>query len=545
MPRPAASDFDDTPPPYIAVDFPWLPLREQTLPALLERQATVFGEKPLLRTDSIERSFRDMRDAAAAHAGAFSAAGVAPGDRVVIMSENRVEVLDVLLGCAWLGAIAVPINTALRGEQLAHVLENSGARVLTVEAQLIPYVDYVAPSLSTLERVWVLGDREIVGAAYPCDPLPTPREAVQPHAAGPGDTAIILYTSGTTGPSKGVLCPHAQLYRMAALEAALLGTQVDDVFYTCLPLFHTNALTSFFKALATGATFVLGPRFSASAFWQRIIEADATVTYLLGAMVQILFKRPASAEDRAHRVRVALAPATPAGLFEPFFDRFGIRLLDGWASTETNIVVFHPLEAARPGTMGKLVEGFEAKIVDEDDLELPDGTPGEFVVRNQEPFSFSTGYFGLPDKTVEAWRNLWFHTGDRVVREADGTFRFVDRIKDAIRRRGENISSYEVERVLAAHPDVEAAAVIPVPSELGEDEVMACVVLRAQAQLDPIDLIRFCEPQLAYFAIPRYVDFLPELPLTASNKIEKYRLRERGVTSTTWDRERAGYVLSR
>jgi crotonobetaine/carnitine-CoA ligase len=262
-------------------------------------------------------------------------------------------------------------------------------------------------------------------------------------------------------------------------------------------------------------------------------------------MVQILHSRPPSAADRAHRVRVALSPATPAELYEPFEERFGIHLMDGWASTETNVVIFHPREGARPGTMGTLVEGFDARVVDGDDLEVADGTPGELIVRNEQPFSFSTGYFGLPEQTVEAWRNLWFHTGDRVVREPDGTFRFLDRIKDVIRRRGENISSYEVEQVLVSHPDVAAAAVVPVPSELGEDEVMACVVPRDGAELDPLELVRFCEPRLAYFAVPRYVDVLDELPLTPSNKIEKYRLRERGVTEATWDRERAGYRVRR
>lgn len=195
--------------------------------------------------------------------------------------------------------------------------------------------------------------------------------------------------------------------------------------------------------------------------------------------------------------------------------------------------------------MGKVVAGFDAKVVDENDGEVADGAPGELVVRCSEPFGFATGYFGMPEKTVEAWRNLWFHTGDRVVRDAEGNFTFLDRIKDSIRRRGENVSSYEVERVLLAHPDVDTAVVIPVPSELGEDEVMACIVLRPGAQLEPEELLRFCEPRLAYFVIPRYIKFLPELPLTSSGKVEKFRLRDRGVTETTWDRELAGYKLSR
>jgi crotonobetaine/carnitine-CoA ligase len=262
-------------------------------------------------------------------------------------------------------------------------------------------------------------------------------------------------------------------------------------------------------------------------------------------MVTILDGRPPGPEDTAHRVRVALAPATPAELHEAFRERFGIVIVDGYGSTETNAVIGCSADDQRPGFMGRVKEGFEARVVDEDDEEVPDGTPGELVLRHSAPFSFASGYFGEPEKTVEAWRNLWFHSGDRVVRDEDGYFRFLDRIKDAIRRRGENISAWEVERALQSHPDVETAAVIPVPSELGEDDVMACVVLRERVEPDPEGLLRHCETRLAYFAVPRYVDFVAELPLTSNGKVAKFRLRERGVTPTTWDREKAGFEIRR
>jgi crotonobetaine/carnitine-CoA ligase len=261
--------------------------------------------------------------------------------------------------------------------------------------------------------------------------------------------------------------------------------------------------------------------------------------------VTILDARSPAPEDRGHRVRVALAPATPAELHNTFRERFGILLVDGYGSTETNAVIGCRWDDQRPGFMGRVRDGFEARVVDEDDQELPDGTAGELVLRHSAPFSFATGYFGQPEKTVEAWRNLWFHSGDRVVREADGYFRFLDRIKDAIRRRGENISAWEVERALQSHPDVETAAVIPVPSELGEDEVMAYVVLRRGAEPDPVRVLRHCESRIAYFALPRYVDFVDELPLTSNGKVAKFRLRERGVTETTWDREQAGFEVRR
>jgi crotonobetaine/carnitine-CoA ligase len=468
-----------------------LPLEEQTLPRLLERQAAAYGGKPLVRWGDERRSYAATRDAAARTAGALAEAGIEPGDRVAVVSENRLEVLDLWLGCAWRGAVLVPVNTALRGEGLEHVLADAAPKLVFREPNFLD----------------------------PSGPIPA-------HPAGPGDIATILYTSGTTGPAKGVLCPHAQWYWWGILTGELLEVGEDDVLYTNLPLFHTNALNAFCQALLAGATYVLGPRFSASRFWDRIRAADATVTYLLGAMVGILAKGP---DDRSHRVRRALAPATPPDLVEPFRERFGVRLFDAWGSTETNIVIGAPPDEQRPGLLGRVLPEFEAKVVD-----------GELIVRSRVPFAFSSGYVGGRNG---AWRDGWFHTGDRVERDEDGWFRFVDRIKDTIRRRGENISAWDVERVLTAHPRVDAAAAVPVPSELGEEEVLAVVVPRGA--LTPEELLRFCEGRLAPFAIPRYVDLVTELPLTANGKVAKAVLRERGLQETAWDREAAGFTPER
>ena len=311
-----------------------------------------------------------------------------------------------------------------------------------------------------------------------------PSDPVPEADVGPGDTVAILYTSGTTGVSKGVCCPHAQYFWWGVNTARLLGVVRDDVLLTTLPLFHTNALNTFYQALLTGAAMVVEQRFSASGFAGSLIRHGATVTFVLGAMVPILLSRPASPEDRAHQVRIALAPGVPERFHPEFHARFGIALLDGYGSTETNFVLGCEQAGQRPGKMGPVFDGFEARIVDDADNTLPDGVPGELVLRASEPFAFATGYFGMPEKTVEAWRNLWFHTGDRVVREADGYYRFIDRMKDAIRRRGENISSYEVEQVLLSHPSVAEAAAFPVRSELAEDEVMAAVVLRDACRVD-------------------------------------------------------------
>jgi crotonobetaine/carnitine-CoA ligase len=351
--------------------------------------------------------------------------------------------------------------------------------------------------------------------------------------------------SGTTGPSKGVCCPHAQFFWWGLNTAYLLEIDAGDILCTTLPLFHTNALNTFFQALISGVTAIFEPRFSASAFWTMLAARQATVTYLLGAMVPILLARAPSPEERRHRTRLALAPGVPGHFHAEFTERTGIALLDGYGSTETNLVIGTRLAEQKPGTMGRVFEGFAARVVDAEDNEVSDGTAGELVLRAEAPFAVGTGYFGAPEKTVEAWRNLWFHTGDRVIREPDAYFRFVDRLEDAIRRRGENISSFEVEQVLLSHAEIATAAVFPVRSELAEDEVMAAIVRRPGSALDEVAVIRFCETRMPHFAVPRFVEFVDALPATENGKIQKYKLRERGVTDRTWDRDAAGITVKR
>jgi crotonobetaine/carnitine-CoA ligase len=522
-----------------------IPLVEQTLPALLERQAARYEERPLFRCGDAELSYRAVCELAARSAGRLVEAGVRPGDRIATMCENRLELFELILGCAWGGAIVVPINTASRGAQLEHILGNCGSRLLVVESANLEAFASLS-SRGSIERAWVLppldGARRdpVAVTGWSIDEVPPAGEPIAPHPACPGEIAAILYTSGTTGPSKGVRCPHAQFYWWGVLMSESLRIVEGDVMYTCLPLFHTNALNAFVQALVSGATFVLGERFSASRFWARVAAADADVTYLLGAMVTILMARPYEPVEREHHVRIALAPATPARIFDRFRERFGVQLVEGYGSTETNcpIVADDPAEG-RGGYMGTVRAGFHARVVDEHDQPVPDGTAGELVLRHDEPFAFADGYWAMPEQTVQAWRNLWFHTGDRVMRDPDGWYRFVDRAKDAIRRRGENISSWEVEQAVLEHPSVSAAAAFPIPSELGEDDVMAAIVLEPGQALSPEELIEHCRPLLPYFAVPRYVELVSELPLTENGKVRKQVLRERGLTPATWDREKA------
>lgn len=518
---------------------------DRSVAVMLKAQARKFGAKPLVQAGETSWSFAEALDLAARSAGRLSAAGVGQGDRVALICENRPEFIEIFLGAAWLGAILVPINTASRGLQLRHILENSGAKLLVLEAPLLGALEHVDLAILPLETIWVIDSP--AGAQTPpiARPLPALGEAVAAASVRPSDTLAILYTSGTTGPSKGVCCPHAQFFWWGVNTAHLLGVGGDDVLCTTLPLFHTNALNTFFQALITGATAIFESRFSASAFFTTLAARRATVTYLLGAMVPILLSREAEPAEQGHRTRIALAPGVPGHFHADFTKRTGIALLDGYGSTETNFVIGSPIAECKPGTMGRLFEGFAARVVDDEDNEVPDGTPGELMLRAEAPFAFATGYFGTPEKTVEAWRNLWFHSGDRVIREPDGYYKFVDRLKDAIRRRGENVSSFEVEQVLLSHPEISTAAAYPVRSELAEDEVMASIVRQPGSALDEVSIIRFCETRMPYFAVPRFLEFVDVLPATENGKIQKYKLRERGVTDRTWDREAAGITVKR
>jgi len=454
--------------------------------------------------------------------------------------------MQLFLGCAWLGAPAVPINISAKAPQVRYYLEDAGARLLVIEHALLAGLRDLDVSGLALDCIWIVGERGSIGLnGIKCVALPDLGPAAASTTVRPSDTVAIMYTSGTTGPSKGVCCPHAQMYWWGVNTADVLEIDANDVLSTTLPLFHTNALNCFAQALVTGATQIVEPRFSASRFWSTLIARRATVTYLLGAMVPILLSRDPSPEEKRHTVRIALGPGAPAKLHEEFFERTGIRLLEAYGSTETNLAIGGVIRDQRNGTMGRVRPGFQALVVGPDDIAVASGEPGELVLRADEAFSFATGYFGMPEKTVEAWRNLWFHTGDRVACDEDGYFRFVDRMKDSIRRRGENVSSYEVEQVLHSHPAIEIAAVFPARSELAEDEVMAAVVIRAGEKLSPEELLNFCEPRLPYFAVPRFIEFVDDLPRTESGKVQKFKLRERGVTTATWNREAAGLRLKR
>jgi crotonobetaine/carnitine-CoA ligase len=521
------------------------PLSERTVPKMLQRQARLHADLPLLTIAGVRWTHAEAAHAAGVRASLLRAAGVGPGDRVAVMCSNRVEAIEMLVGCGWMGAVTVPVNTASKAPQLGYVLENCGACLLVIENAFLNLLEQMDLSGTSLREVWVIdaSDDPALAAWHPptvtglaVRAYPRGTEAAAPADVQPGDTLAILYTSGTTGAAKGVLCPHGHYYLFGLYSAHMLGVVAGDVLFTTLPLFHINALNTFAQASIVGAHAVVEPRFSVSGFWPTAQACGATVVYLLGAMVPMLLAQPAGPAERGHRVRVGLGGGAPAAAADQFQQRTGVVLVDGYASTETSVVISAPAGRRGQGVMGWLRPGFQARVADALDQPLAPGQAGELLLRADEPFAFANGYFGMPDKTVEAWRNLWFHTGDRVVQEADGSFRFIDRMKDAIRRRGENISSFEVEQALLTHPDVAQVAAYPVHSELAEDEVMVSVVPRTGAALDLPGLAAHCEQLLPYFAVPRFFRVTDDLPRTENGKVQKFKLRDAGIAPGTWER---------
>jgi crotonobetaine/carnitine-CoA ligase len=379
-------------------------------------------------------------------------------------------------------------------------------------------------------------------AGLPWAALKTPGE-VPPQVADPGfhELALLLYTSGTTGRSKAAMISHRFVLRQAQVMIDGLGLRHDDVLYCPYPMFHLDAaVLTIAPALMLRGAAAIGERFSVSRYWDEVRALKATVFDFMGATLTMLWKQPASARDRDHPARLGWGVPLPA--WAPEFEaRFGCRLVEMYGSTEVGGIMYSPLDQPRRmGSCGKVNGPWEARLLDEQGFEVQIGTPGELVVRPLEPSVITDGYYGMPEATLAAFRNLWFHTGDLLRHDEDGYFYFVGRRKDIVRRRGENISAAEVETLIAAHPDVLECAVYGVPSEMTEEEVMACVVLRPDRALTPRELTDWCTTQMARFMVPRYFRFLPALPKTPTDKVEKFRLQQQGTTGA-WDREAPGH----
>lgn len=532
-----------------------------SLPHVLRHYAATRGDQVWLDAPEESRTwtYAEMLAAGERIARTLISEGAVFGDRVIILSANSSQFVRTWIATALGGFVEVPINTAYEFDFLAHQVRTVGATHAIIEDVYAERFLPIADAASTIQTFWVVdtGSRDAAMHALQeagwnaraweeLDEVSVAESSVELPTVAPDDLASILFTSGTTGLSKGVAMPHAQMYFFADECVSLVRLRADDAWMTVTPLFHGNAqFMAAYPTLVAGARFVMRRKFSASRWVDWLRESGVTVTNFIGVMMDFIAKQPERADDAENPLRVVFAAPTAASLVQPLKDRYGIEaFVEVFGLTETSAPILSPYGEDRPAGAAGLAAAnwFDVALVNPDtDEEVAVGEIGELVVRPKVPFICSLGYFGAPDKTVEAWRNLWFHTGDALRRDGDGWFYFVDRFKDALRRRGENISSYEIETAVLTHPAVLETAVIAVPasSEAGEDEVMAYVITSTEVSAD--ELWEHFDSRIPSFAVPRFIRFVEELPKTPSQRVQKAKLRDLGVTHDTHDRlARAG-----
>ncbi|HEX2891445.1 AMP-binding protein [Vineibacter terrae] len=512
---------------------------------LIDRRAREMPDEVFaIFDDGTQWTYGRLWEEARSCGSALQRLGVRQGDFVLVWLPNGAACMRVMFGLNYIGAVYVPINTGYRGGLLEHVIDNSGASLMVADGQLVERLDGVKHA-GLRDVVVVGGDAAAVPGLRLLDAgaLVAPAGALQAleRDIEPWDTLSVIYTSGTTGPSKGVLSSSLHVY---ATFLSNTSTAPSDRSLVTLPMFHMGGAGPIWGTLMRGGSFALVESFKTAEFWSKIRAFGITQTILLGAMTPFLLKEPPSPGDRDHPLKkVVMVPLSDQ--HQEFADRFGVEVFTAFNMTETSSPLFVGPHPPIRGTCGRPRAGVEVRVVDENDCEVPPGTVGELIIRTDMPFALNHGYHKNPEATAKAWRNGWFHTGDAFRVDDDGNFFFVDRMKDAIRRRGENISSFEVEKEIVAHADVRDVAVVAVPSEFGEDEVMAVLSPVAGRAIDLPGLVTFLRPRLAHFMVPRYFRIVPDLPRTPTEKVQKHLLRSEGVTADTWDREKAGIVLKR
>lgn len=514
---------------------------------LIERFATETPDKLFALFESGETwTWEQTRRRARATASALQARGVRKGDIVAAWAPNAPALLGAWFGANLAGAALAPINSSFRGLLLEHAIAKTGANILILHPELIDRLkglslgavdriiltgpatsDYAPPDVVVEDETALIGD-------------PDQYEQVESQ---PWDTPVIIFTSGTTGPSKAVITSYVQEWTTAVVTYGYM-VQSDRMLVN-LPMFHVGGIAAITAALQCGGSIALFEAFDTRRFWDLIRQTGSTVcSGLIGALTTFLMKEPPREDDADNPLRmVTLSPINEDTV--ALARRFGFDYLSGFNMTEASGPLICAVNDPVMCSCGRAREGIECRIVDAFDNELPHGEAGELVIRSDNPWALTRGYLGDPQATADAWRNGWFHTGDLMRRDTDGCFFFIDRKKDAIRRRGENMSSLEIELEVAAHPLVREAAAYGVDLPGGEQEVMVAVAPVEGAVIDPQALIEFLIPRMTHFMVPRYVRVEPALPKTPSNKVQKTGLRAEGVTSTTFDREAVGIVVRR
>ena len=536
----------------------WEDQADWLLPKILEHQAEIRSDDVFLQWETTGETvtFAETNRIANRLAHGFSQQGVEKGDHVLLMMPNSLEYIFLWFALSKLGAVEVPVNTSYKRDTLTHVANitdsSFGVFHKSYEDRLLDVED----DFDTLESVRLIGDEPSAELEDSSFDVGQYEDLLSDETTSPAadisfnDGASIIMTSGTTGPSKAILKTYAHQYFFAEQCVNLTNLTEDDVYMTGNPLFHSNAqVLVVFPALIVGATVVLFERFTASGWVDRLNETGATVCNFLGSMMDFVYQQPEREIDDDNDLRCLFAAPTAYGIVDEFEERYGIEYTtEVIGTTETCMPVMAPYGVERPdGAAGLLLsEYFDVQLVDpETDWPVETGQMGEYTIRPKIPWIMTPGYYGMPEKTVEALRNAWFHTGDGLRRDDDGWFYFVDRMGDTLRRRGENISTYEVEQPLLDHPAVEECAVVGVKAteQGGEDEVKAFVTFKEGNSATEEELIEWANDRMPYFMVPRYLELVDELPKTENEKIQKTKLRDRGNTADTWDREDAGITL--
>lgn len=525
----------------------WSMGERDTVIAALERAAAKHPDRVLLDFSGKLYTYSEVDSISTRMAHALSNLGVRPGETVLTMLDNNIDVVVCWLAINKLRAVSVPINTALKGEFLRHQIADTGTHLVICEADYLPRITSLAEQLTNVTRILCRGD---FIAPKDCR---IPIAALDEHRGNddtplsvkpePSDLACLIYTSGTTGPSKGCMISYNFMCNLARLQLRAGPANENDVTITPLPLFHMNALcVSIIASILVGARAAILPRFSVSNFWQEVERSGATIASILGGMGGLLAHAPDNEAMRRCHGQIHTARGNPytEETKKIWRERFGSKLVggNGYGLTEACVVTSLAAgEYAAPGSSGKRIPDFDVRIVDDNDQELPANTPGEIVVRPLRPDIMFQGYWNRPEDTLKLMRNMWFHTGDIGKFDDEGFFYFVDRKKDYLRRRGENISSFEMEAAFAVHPALAEVAVHAVPSDKGEDDVKVTAVLHEGACLTPEELFNWAVESVPYYALPRYIEFRTNLPKNPQGRVLKYELREEGKTADTWDLE--------
>jgi crotonobetaine/carnitine-CoA ligase len=533
---------------------------ERTIVDLLRGRLDSDPDGEYLDVVGTKMSAADVADVGGRLASGLGALGVARGDRVATLLDNSAEAALGWWGAVLSGAVSVPVNTAYKGEYLRHQLTDSGSKVLIVDASLVDRATRVVPEVDSLDHVVVVGGAAVPAIAgtvvHTWDEVLAASSPAPSPPLRPADLGTFIYTGGTTGLSKGCMLSHRYHEVLSRQIGICWRRTADDVVWTPLPLFHFNAIvTAVLGPLVYGGRAAIEERFSVSRFWPEMNRTGATITSTLGTMAYLLAhdvdrpEMPRSGGPEANAsLRLIGAAPLPVEIDSILRERFGVDTFSGaYGTTEASLVSWQPPGVTnKPNAAGVVNdEHFDVRVFDDDDHEVPPGAEGEIVLRPKRPHTMFEGYWGRPEATVEASRNWWYHTGDIGRVDEDGYLFFVDRKADYLRRRGENVSSFEVERTLMRHGALADVAVHAIPSPLTEDDLKVTATVKEGASLTEEELFRWCVEELPYFALPRYIEFRAELPRSPVGRVLKRDLRAEGVTAKTWDADAAGIEYDR